>query len=49
MGPVFVPAYLLSSLAQVICGGNPYRDNCFERQAYESDAARKTAVSFTRE
>ena len=48
-GPFFVPAYLLSSLAKVICGGNPYRDNCFERQAYESDATREQLSHSTRE
>jgi hypothetical protein len=48
-GPFFVPAYLLSSLVQVICGGNPYRDNCFERQAYESDATREQLSHSTRE
>ena len=32
-GPLFVPAYLLSSLAQWVCGGRPYLDNHFEREA----------------
>ena len=33
-GPFFVPAYLLSSLLQLLRGRNPYRENHFERQAY---------------
>ena len=33
-GPLFVPAYLLSSLVQLLRGRNPYRENHFERQAY---------------
>ena len=32
-GPLFVPAYLLSSLWQALCGRHPYRDNGFERAA----------------
>jgi hypothetical protein len=40
-GPLFLPAYLLSSLTQLLCGRRPYRDNRFEREAYakEADAA----------
>jgi hypothetical protein len=33
-GPFFVPAYLLSSLVQLLRGRNLYRDNYFEREAY---------------
>ena len=33
-GPFFLPAYVLSSAWQLISGGNPYRDNFFEKQAY---------------
>jgi hypothetical protein len=33
-GPLYVPAYLLSSVVQLLRGRNPYRDNYFERQAY---------------
>jgi hypothetical protein len=33
-GPFFVPVYLLSSLVQLIRGGDAYRDNCFEREAF---------------
>jgi hypothetical protein len=37
-GPFMGPAYLLSSLALWIAGRHPYRDNPFEREAYdESD------------
>ena len=34
-GPLFLPAYALSSLWQLACGRRCYRDNWFERQAYE--------------
>lgn len=40
-GPLFVPAYLLSSLLQLLRGRNPYRENHFERQAYAVVAARR--------
>jgi hypothetical protein len=33
-GPLFLPAYLLSSLVQLLRGRNPYRENHFEQQAY---------------
>jgi len=33
-GPLFVPAYLLSSLVQLVLGRRPYLDNRFEREAY---------------
>jgi hypothetical protein len=33
-GPLFVPAYLLCSLALLARGRRPYRDNPFEREAY---------------
>lgn len=36
-GPFFIPAYLLSSLALFITGKRPYRDNPFERQAYDHE------------
>ena len=42
-GPAFVPAYLLSSLLQLLRGRNPYRENHFERQAYAVVAARRRA------
>ena len=34
-GPLMGPAYLLCSLLLWIAGKRPYRDNPFERQAYE--------------
>ena len=40
-GPLFLPAYLLSSLVQLLRGRNPYRENHFERQAYAVVAARR--------
>jgi hypothetical protein len=40
-GPMFLPAYLLSSLLQLLRGRNPYRENHFERQAYAVVAARR--------
>jgi hypothetical protein len=43
-GPFFVPAYLLSSLLQLLRGRNPYRENHFERQAYAL-APRRRAVT----
>lgn len=42
-GPLFLPAYLLSSLLQLLRGRNPYRENHFERQAYAMDARRHIA------
>ena len=35
-GPLFIPAYLLSSLALKLRGRDAYRDNPFEREAYEN-------------
>lgn len=48
-GPVFLPAYLASSAWQLICGRRWYRDNWFERQAFEQSwgtgcAARRSNV-----
>ena len=34
-GPLFLPAYLLSSAWQLVTGRRCYRDNYFERQAYD--------------
>lgn len=34
-GPLFVPAYLLASLVLWLRGKDAYRDNPFERQAFE--------------
>lgn len=33
-GPAFIPAYLLASAWVALRGGDPYRDNPFERQAF---------------
>ena len=33
-GPLFLPAYLLASLVVKLRGGDAYRDNPFEREAY---------------
>jgi hypothetical protein len=33
-GPLFIPAYLVASCWAGATGGNPYRDNRFEREAY---------------
>ena len=40
-GPLFLPAYLLSSLLQLLLGRNPYRENHFERQAYALAPSRR--------
>jgi hypothetical protein len=34
-GPFFLPAYIASSFWQIACGRHCYRDNWFEKQAYE--------------
>jgi hypothetical protein len=34
-GPFFLPAYAIASLVALISGRSPYRDNYFERQAFE--------------
>lgn len=39
-GVLYVPAYLLSSLVELLRGRNPYRDNYFEREAYARASAR---------
>ena len=33
-GPLFVPAYVLASIAMWLLGRRPYEDNPFEREAY---------------
>jgi hypothetical protein len=43
-GPVFLPAYLVSSLWQLLRGRDPYRENHFEREAY-AKASSMTAGS----
>lgn len=47
-GPLFVPAYLLSSLLQLLRGRDPYRENHFERQAYALAPARRRAADAPR-
>jgi len=37
-GPFFLPAYGLASLWMWVTGRRPYRDNPFEREAYDHDA-----------
>jgi hypothetical protein len=39
-GPLFLPAYLASSLVQWLRGRDPYRENHFERQAFALAPAR---------
>jgi hypothetical protein len=34
-GPLFLPAYVASSVWQLLCGRRCYRDNYFERQAFD--------------
>ncbi len=36
-GPLFLPAYGIASLVAWAKGKNAYRDNCFEREAYEQE------------
>jgi hypothetical protein len=43
-GPLFLPAYALSSLVQLLRGRNPYRENHFERQAYAATAPRRRSA-----
>lgn len=37
-GIVFFPAYLVASIIAWLRGGDAYRDNCFEREAYGRQA-----------
>ncbi|MDQ2693813.1 MAG: hypothetical protein M3Z21_00275 [Pseudomonadota bacterium] len=39
-GPLFLPAYFLSSLLAWRRGADPYRDNRFEREAYRGERRR---------
>ena len=36
-GPFFIPLYLSCSLIALMRGKNPYRDNMFEREAFDRD------------
>ena len=44
-GILFLPAYFLSSLLQLLRGRHPYRENHFELQAYAAAPARRRAGS----
>ena len=39
-GLFFLPAYVVCSVWAAVCGRHYYFDNAFEREAYQSDAAR---------
>jgi len=39
-GPLFVPAYVLAGLLMLIRGKHLYRDNPFEREAFEKEGQR---------
>lgn len=39
-GPAFIPAYVLASVAAGLRGCDPYRDNPFERQAFDQAPTR---------
>ena len=41
-GPLFLPAYLLSSALLWIAGRNPYWENPFEVEAYDEDRRRES-------
>ena len=36
-GPLFLPAYAVASVVAGMRGGNMYRDNAFEREAYNTE------------
>lgn len=38
-GVLFFPLYAASSLLQLLCGRDPYRDNAFEREAFAKISA----------
>jgi hypothetical protein len=44
-GPLFVPAYLLAGLFELVRGGHPYVDNYFERDA--RDRSESPTMSLT--
>jgi hypothetical protein len=52
-GPLFIPAYLLSSFVQLVRGRRPYLDNRFEREAYsqagQAVSARRHASTDSRQ
>ena len=40
-GPLFLPAYVIASIVAAVQGHDAYRDNLFEREAFEDDARRR--------
>lgn len=44
-GIAFLPAYALASLFALLAGGDAYRDNRFERAAYQREADERENVS----
>lgn len=44
-GPIFIPAYVASSVWAVMCGRHPYYDNVFEREAWECNIYRSTRTT----
>jgi len=42
-GPLFIPAYFLASAIAKLHGGDAYRDNAFEREAYGCDSCQPPA------
>jgi hypothetical protein len=36
-GPLFLPAYVIASVIALVRGKSAYRDNCFEREAFENE------------
>lgn len=43
-GPCFIPAYLLASAWVALRGGDPYRDNPFEREAFRIEGLSGSAM-----
>ena len=41
-GVFFIPAYLIASIGLALLGRDPYRDNPFERQAFDEDRRRRS-------
>ena len=39
-GPLFIPAYFTASLIAMLRGGDVYRDNSFEAEAFEVESRR---------
>lgn len=47
-GPAFIPAYLLASAYAWLRGGDPYRDNHFERRARAAELERSPSSAVLR-